>query len=123
MNDAQHKSATADTARNIAYAMISIYGGMLVAIGIIAAIKTGEEGKVWIELLKSGFLILGGGLTTIIGYYFGSRPVQAAQEAAEKAIGELEEQKEEFAAFKRQFTPTEDEEGLIVPEEEEISED
>ncbi|MFQ5641491.1 MAG: hypothetical protein ACE5IR_26235 [bacterium] len=96
--------------------MIAIYGGLLVIIGIVAAFKTGDDGKYWVELLKSGFLILGGGLTTIIGYYFGSRGTQEAQEIAEIARDELQKQFQEFAEFKKEFAPTEDEDSLIEPE-------
>lgn len=121
MSNSQNQSPISKTARNIAYGMIGIYGGMLVIIGIVAAIKSGEESQMWVELLKSGFLLLGGGLTTIIGYYFGSRGVQEAQDVAEKAREELERQKAEFAAFKQDFVPTDDEDALI-PEGEEVPE-
>jgi hypothetical protein len=75
----------AKTTKILAFIMIGIYGGLLIVICCVAAIKTGDDGKVWTDLFKSGFLILGGGLTTIIGYYFGSRGTQEAQEVAEIA--------------------------------------
>ena len=90
----------------------------LATIGVVAACKTGEEAAAWIQLLKSGFLILGGGLTTIIGYYFGSRGIQEAQDMAEQARARAEEQQREFDEFKREFSPTSDEDALILPEEE-----
>lgn len=113
------ESPVTRTARNIAYALIAIYGLTLVSIGIIAATKAGTDADVWVELLKSGFLILGGGLTTIIGYYFGSRGVQEAQDTAELARSELEKVNAQFQKFKREFSPTSDEDALILPEEEE----
>ena len=114
----EHSIAT--TMRIIAYSLIGIYGSALLLIGIVAAFKKGDDGNTWVQLLKSGFLILGGALTTITGYYFGSRGTQEAQNIAESAREELEENQKEFTEFKRQFSPTldENENELELPEDE-----
>jgi len=46
--------------------------------------RAATESKDWLDIFKSGFLLLGGGVTTIIGYYFGSRQTTRAFEAAER---------------------------------------
>ena len=44
----------------------------------------------WLSLFKDGFLLLGGALTTLIGYYFGSKGSEAALQSAEKYAKEAE---------------------------------
>ncbi len=117
------ESSAARTAKYIAYSLIGIYGVLLIAIGIVAAYKTGDDSKAWVDLLKSGFLILGGGLTSVIGYYFGSRGTQEAQEVAEITRKELQKQLNEFSKFKTQFAPTDDEDSLIEPDDPVLLED
>lgn len=39
----------------------------------------------WDEYFRTGFVLLGGTLTTIMGYFFGSRGVERAQDSAAKA--------------------------------------
>ena len=52
------------TARNLAYSFVITYGVILLLVGI-AAFSTHEAGEdhPWLDLLKSGLLLLGGGLT------------------------------------------------------------
>jgi hypothetical protein len=124
MTKAHAQSTVATTARNIAYGMIAIYGATLIIVGVVAAFKSSQDSQTWMELFKSGFLLLGGALTTIIGYYFGSRGVQEAQELAEKASEELEKQKSELAALREEMAPTTDEEEeTLIPEGEDLPED
>ena len=104
------------TAKRIAYILLGIYGAALLIIGIIAAIKPATENQTWVELFKSGFLILGGGLTTIIGYYFGSRGVQEAQTSADEARRQRDEAKRERQELATTMTPTYDESSLIIPD-------
>lgn len=44
----------------------------------------------WLSLFKDGFLLLGGALTTLIGYYFGNKNSEAALNAAEQYNKEAE---------------------------------
>ena len=41
-----------------------------------------EHAQKWLSLFKDGFLLLGGALTTLIGYYFGTKGSEAALENA-----------------------------------------
>jgi len=80
------------TSKYIAYALLGLYALALVLIGIVAALKDDPQvSQVWFDLFKSGFLILGGGLTTIIGYYFGSRGTQEAETRVATALKDLDE--------------------------------
>ncbi|MDT5062787.1 MAG: hypothetical protein QOH63_3246 [Acidobacteriota bacterium] len=81
--DTQHDTGTAKT---VAILLLVFYGGSLGAIAL-AAYKEQNPGA-WFDLFKSGFLLLGGALTTVIGYYFGSRGVQAAERSAAFAVQE-----------------------------------
>ena len=93
----RHEGDTARTSKRIAFLLIGMFGGVLggvlgvaglVAIVIaLAAVFRNQAlpDNPWFELFKSGFFILGGSLTTIIGYYFGSRGVQEAEANAKLA--------------------------------------
>lgn len=83
------------TSRNIAYSLLASYGAALILIGLVAAFKPSQDDDAWLDLFKSGFLILGGGLTTIIGYYFGSRGTQAAEKRGALAMQEAKKANEE----------------------------
>jgi hypothetical protein len=61
------------TARIIAFALIGVYGFALIGTMSIAAYQGVSANNPWLDVFKSGFLLLGGALTSIIGYYFGSR--------------------------------------------------
>ncbi|UCC53634.1 MAG: hypothetical protein JSV68_06595 [Anaerolineaceae bacterium] len=113
------------TTRNIAYALLISYGASLILIGIVAAFftKSPEEAEDWLDLFKSGFLILGGGLTTVIGYYFGSRGAQAAEERsaqavqeAQMAITEAETERARALDLQEPLAPQDVEEGLDLPQ-------
>lgn len=58
------------TAKMIAYSLISIFFIGLIGTGAVSALNNNSE---WFNLFKDGFLILAGAITTIIGYYFGSK--------------------------------------------------
>ena len=107
-------SQTAKTARNLAYSLIAIYALGLV-FSAIAAFYSKENSKLWLELFKSGFLLLGGGLTTIIGYYFGSRGVEEAQEVAQNAKRSYEERESDLSTVLEENSPTLDENSLEIP--------
>jgi len=49
-----------------------------------------KHAHTWLSLFKDGFLLLGGALTTLIGYYFGSKGSEAALNSAEKYTKEAE---------------------------------
>jgi hypothetical protein len=104
------------TARQIALLLIAAY---TVALGAIlgAAIYTANE--IWFDLFKSGFLLLGGSLTTIIGYYFGSRGVQEAEQSAAIALREAEKSKKRADELAEKQIPTYDEVSLEEPTDEE----
>ncbi len=90
--------------RSIALFLLASYVVLLALTGIVAAFRPLSD-TAWVELFKSGFLLLGGGLTTVIGYYFGARETQEAvksEREAQQARGEsITEQ-----------SPTEDEDAL-----------
>ena len=103
----------ARTSKLIAFCLLGLYGLLLVIIGLVAAWKPEAEAKAWVDLLKSGFLILGGALTSVIGYYFGSRGTQEAAAIAEAAKREttearaaLEAEKDRLASLEDQLSPT-----------------
>lgn len=73
------------TARNIAFLLLFIFGASLLLILASAVFFDTKANNVWFDLFKSGFLILAGGVTTVIGYYFGSQGTQEAQESQVKA--------------------------------------
>ena len=107
------------TSRHIAYIFLGLYAVTLLFIGIVAAIKPPPSDQVWFDLLKSGFLILGGGLTTVIGYYFGNRGIQEAEERVVNAKKEANTVKEEvekerlrIMELEERQAPTYDEESL-----------
>ena len=90
------------TARNIAYIMLGVFCLLLLLIlGSAVFFKTAAN-NVWLDLFKSGFLILAGGVTTVLGYYFGNQGVQEAQAAQVKAekesMGAIDAAEKEKAA-------------------------
>jgi hypothetical protein len=112
------------TSRHIAYIFLGLYAVTLLFIGIVAAIKHPPSDQVWFDLLKSGFLILGGGLTTVIGYYFGNRGIQEAEVRVVNALEEVNAVKKEaekergmIMELEERQAPTDDEESLdLEPE-------
>jgi hypothetical protein len=74
-----------NTSRAIAFFLLVFFGAALGFTGGVAAYRPEGDSKDWLDLFKSGFLLLGGGLTTVIGYYFGSRETARAAEAATEA--------------------------------------
>ena len=51
---------------------------------IINALRDSDN-QFWAELFKTGLLLVGGSLTSAVGYYFGNQGVDAAQRSAEQA--------------------------------------
>ena len=92
-------------------------------VGVVAAVKTDPQtSQLWFDLFKSGFLILGGGLTTVIGYYFGSRGIQeaesrvaTAQQELDQARAELESQTSMVDELTEMQAPTYEEYSLEEP--------
>lgn len=85
------------TSKIIAFILLALYALALVLIGVVAATKKDPDtSQLWFDLFKSGFLILGGGLTTVIGYYFGSRGIQEAEARAANAQQELDQARKEL---------------------------
>jgi len=77
----------------IAFGMIGFFLIGLILVGGAAAYNNDND---WFILFKDGFLILAGAMTTIIGYYFGSRRTESvesdlrnAKEEKERAITDL----------------------------------
>jgi hypothetical protein len=79
------ESPTARTSKRIAYFLIVVYGFLLAGVFFVSWTINADT-NFWTELFKAGFLLLGGALTTIIGYFFGSRAIQEAEDSAKKAI-------------------------------------
>ncbi len=76
----------------IAYCILAIFSLFLIVILInsiylyqqgIDNQSTLEHAEKWLHVFKDGFLLMGGALTTLIGYYFGNRGSEAALENAE----------------------------------------
>ena len=111
------------TSKIIAFILLALYSLALVLIGVVAAMKEDPEtSQLWFDLFKSGFLILGGGLTTVIGYYFGSRGIQeaearaaAAQQELDQARTELDDQQSKIAELTEMQAPTYEEYSLEEP--------
>ncbi len=89
MRENNETNFTEKTTRNIAYALIGLYGACLVLV-FIAAFTNNNGGKEWVSLFRDAFLILGGSLGTVIGYYFGSKGTRNAEERALQAKNEAE---------------------------------
>jgi len=119
MPDGPTDTETNKMSRRLAGWLVGLFAAMLVAMFVAAVFLTdGGESSAWLELFKSGFLILGGMVTTVIGYYFGHRTAEEAQDQAAHAIAgkaraETQKQRleEELAA------PTFDESALELPDE------
>ncbi len=112
-----NEGLSAFTTQRIAYILITLYGVALISIGIGAYLNKDPD---WLDLFKSGFLILGGGLSTVIGYYFGSRGTQMAEAGAEQvkkeAASSVAEIREILSNLEDEL-PTTDENTLISPDE------
>ena len=67
--------------------------------------KMTDSGQKWLEIFNNGFLLLGGALTTLIGYYFGNKGSEIAQSNAEKLLKEAEDKLKRL----EQEAPTEEE--------------
>jgi len=81
------------TAKLLAFFIIFIFFTALIGVGIASALNDNAD---WFNLFKDGFLILAGAITTIIGYYFGSRRTESIEtdlkrtkNAKNKAIKEI----------------------------------
>ncbi len=106
-DDKNHHSTTS---RRIAYGLVIIFALALGVTGIGALIGQGGIAKDWLELFKSGIMLLGGSLSSVVGYYFGSRGVQEAEHSAqitrqeaERISTELRLAQEETMTQKRLF--------------------
>jgi hypothetical protein len=114
----------ARTTKRIAYVLLGLYGICLIAVAVAAFSESPSSNRVWFDLFKSGFLLLGGALTTVIGYYFGSRGTQEAETTAGIALKDRDRAREELAEVKGQLKeereksyPTYDETSLEEPKE------
>jgi len=86
----------------IAY-MLGLAGAWYRA-NVTGSTPDGSAEKEWLEVFKTGYTLLGGALTTVVGYFFGNRNVdkvssaidkadritEDAKQTAEQAIGRLE---------------------------------
>jgi hypothetical protein len=52
--------------------------------------NNGTEKNEWIDVYKSGFLLLGGGVTTAVGYFFSSGNQEETQKRTVEAIKEFQ---------------------------------
>ena len=113
-------SAIQITSKRIAYALIFLFSLCLLL--VLFKATAGDHDERWYELFKEGFLFLSGALTTVIGYYFGSRGTQEAEASAAIALREAKELKkqnekerselEELRAFIEDQAPTKTEDDL-----------
>jgi H+/Cl- antiporter ClcA len=57
----------------LAFVIMGAYCGALGWVLYVASKKDQPNADKWIDVFKSGFLLLGGGVTTLIGYYFATK--------------------------------------------------
>lgn len=77
------------TIRTIAYAMLAAFCIALVL--IYATAISDLKLTAWFELFKSDFLLLGGTVTTVVGYYFGNRSAEQTQKATTNVIEQVKD--------------------------------
>jgi len=114
------ESTTARTSRQVAFTLIALFGALLIGTFVASVFLDTTRASQFVEMFKSGFLLLGGAVTTIIGYYFGSRRTQQAQSAAVHAVREASAAKAEAEMQRRKAdelradlnAPTRDESSL-----------
>ena len=97
------------TTTTISYIILFVFCGLVLLIyfHITSDSKIiDDEGKLWFDLFKYGFVILGGALTTLIGYYFGKRGSDLVLDQAEK----LNKESEEILKSSEENAPTTNEE-------------
>lgn len=103
------------TAKMIAYSLISIFFIGLLGTGFVSALNNNSE---WFNLFKDGFLILAGAITTIIGYYFGSKRTEIIESDLRRVKKEknkaVKARKAKEAALEL-FSEGSDEENIIEP--------
>lgn len=76
----------------LAFVILGAYCGALVWVLSIAAAAGTANADKWIDVFKSGFLLLGGGVTTLIGYYFATKgTADTATRVAETVIRTMKE--------------------------------
>jgi hypothetical protein len=85
----------AQTSRYIAYSLLGTFSLCLFLMMFFSYNSQENERKEWFGLLRDGFILLGGTLSTVIGYYFGSRSTQEANARAQMASIEAVKAKEE----------------------------
>ena len=111
------ESATARTTKYMAFLLMGLFSLSLFGV-LIAAIFEDPINRVWFDLFKNGFLFLGGALTTVIGYYFGSRGIQEAEMKEREALKELEILRtQQKIAEEQRLSPTSEEMPLQGEEE------
>lgn len=113
---------TARASKQIGFFLLGLYGVCLVGILIAAILEDPASSGVWFDIFKSGFLLLGGALTTVIGYYFGSSGIREAEASASIALREANAAKAELEKERRKEeerkAPTTQEENGLIPAEE-----
>lgn len=65
----------------IAFSILFVFSGLLIAL-LVVAYHEEKEVNGWLDLFKSGFILLGGAFTTFMGYYFGAKSGENAMEQA-----------------------------------------
>lgn len=105
------------TSKTIAYGLIALFSACLISLlfaGVFSASET--ERTEWREQFKEGFLFLGGALTTVIGYYFGSRGTQEAEANAANARLEAERAKQVAEEERKKFIDAQESEAPTFSE-------
>lgn len=69
-----------------------------------------QVGEEWLALFKDGFLVLGGILTTLIGYYFGNR----GSDVALKQVEETRIENEKILSHLSAMSPTDEDEDAEI---------
>lgn len=109
------------TAKMIAYSLIFIFFIGLLGTGAVSAVNNNAE---WFNLFKDGFLILAGAITTIIGYYFGSKRTEIIESDLRRVKKEKSKavkiRKAKEAALERILEGSDDM-NIDVPPQEEVA--
>lgn len=98
MSDTERPTFHASTSRNLAFMLLGAFTLGIIFAGYGAYQFQDNADGAWLDIFKSGFLILGGSLSSVIGYYFGSRESQAAEQSVKASQATIKQMQDELAA-------------------------
>lgn len=101
-NAERHHLGANDIAK---WLIVSFVGSLtaLLSVNVAILFGGGDCDKAWFDLLKSGLSLLGTAMTTVIGYYFGTRDVRAVERKLTEKTEEAKEANESVHQLTRQL--------------------